>query len=312
MSRYIIRRLLLIIPTTLLVVLLVFLIMNITPGDPGRMILGVGQGVTQEAVDALNHSLGMDRPVMERYFSYIWNILHLDFGLSYHSRQPVLDTLVKSFPITFKLAFLSILVTVVVGIPLGIISAARRYSVLDGTLTVVALVVASVPGFWLGIMLILIFSLKLGLLPTSGVGTLKHYILPVLTLALPNAAFLLRITRVTMLETLRQDYIRTARAKGASEKRVIFRHALKNTLLPVVTTLGLSFANLLGGAIVVEAIFGLPGLGEVILDALVLKDVPVVMASVILIAVLFMLIVLIVDILYAYIDPRIKAQFGGR
>ncbi len=172
--------------------------------------------------------------------------------------------------------------------------------------------VASVPGFWLGIMLILIFSLKLGLLPTSGVGTLKHYILPVLTLALPNAAFLLRITRVTMLETLRQDYIRTARAKGASEKRVIFRHALKNTLLPVVTTLGLSFANLLGGAIVVEAIFGLPGLGEVILDALVLKDVPVVMASVILIAVLFMLIVLIVDILYAYIDPRIKAQFGGR
>lgn len=312
MSRYIIRRLLLIIPTTLLVVLLVFLIMNITPGDPGRMILGVGQGVTQEAVDALNHSLGMDRPVMERYFSYIWNILHLDFGLSYHSRQPVLDTLVKSFPITFKLAFLSILVTVVVGIPLGIISAARRYSVLDGTLTVVALVVASVPGFWLGIMLILIFSLKLGLLPTSGVGTLKHYILPVLTLALPNAAFLLRITRVTMLETLRQDYIRTARAKGASEKRVIFRHALKNTLLPVVTTLGLSFANLLGGAIVVEAVFGLPGLGEVILDALVLKDVPVVMASVILIAVLFMLIVLIVDILYAYIDPRIKAQFGGR
>ncbi len=312
MSRYIIRRLLLIIPTTLLVVLLVFLIMNITPGDPGRMILGVGQGVTQEAVDALNHSLGMDRPVMERYVTYIWNILHLDFGLSYHSRQPVLDTLVKSFPITFQLAFLSILVTVVVGIPLGIISAARRYSVLDGTLTVVALVVASVPGFWLGIMLILIFSLKLGLLPTSGIGTLKHYVLPVLTLALPNAAFLLRITRVTMLETLRQDYIRTARAKGASEKRVIFRHALKNTLLPVVTTLGLSFANLLGGAIVVEAVFGLPGLGEVILDALVLKDVPVVMASIILIAVLFMLIVLAVDILYAYIDPRIKAQFGGR
>lgn len=312
MSRYIIRRLLLIIPTTLLVVLLVFLIMNITPGDPGRMILGVGQGVTQEAVDALNHSLGMDKPVLERYVNYIWSILHLDFGLSYHSRQPVLDTLVKSFPITFKLAFLSILVTVIVGIPLGIISAARRYSVLDGTLTVVALVVASVPGFWLGIMLILVFSLKLGWLPTSGAGSLKHYVLPVLTLALPNAAFLLRITRVTMLETLRQDYTRTARAKGASERRVIFRHALKNTLLPVVTTLGLSFANLLGGAIVVEAVFGLPGLGQVILDALVLKDVPVVMASIILIAVLFMLIVLAVDILYACIDPRIKAQFGGR
>lgn len=311
MSRYIIRRLLLIIPTTLLVVLLVFLIMNITPGDPGRMILGVGQGVTQEAVDALNHSLGMDKPVLQRYVNYIWNILHLDFGISYHSRQPVLNTLVNSFPITFKLAFLSIFVTIVIGIPLGIISAARRYSLLDGTLTVVALVIASVPGFWLGIMLILIFSLKLGLLPTSGIGSLKHYVLPVLTLALPNAAFLLRITRVTMLETLRQDYIRTARAKGASEKRVIFRHALKNTLLPVVTTLGLSFANLLGGAIVVEAVFGLPGLGEVILDALVLKDIPVVMASIILIAVLFMLIVLAIDILYAYIDPRIKAQFSG-
>lgn len=311
MSRYIIRRLLLIIPTTLLVVLLVFLIMNITPGDPGRMILGVGQGVTQEAVDALNHSLGMDKPVLERYVDYLIGVFRLDFGLSYHSQQPVLDTLVKSFPITFRLAFLSIFVTVVLGIPFGIISAARRYSILDGTLTVVALVVASIPGFWLGIMLILIFSLKLGILPTSGIGSFKHYILPVLTLALPNAAYLLRITRVTMLETLRQDYIRTARAKGASEKRVIFRHALKNTLLPVVTTLGLSFANLLGGAIVVEAIFGLPGLGNVILDALVLKDVPVVMASIILIAVLFMLIVLAVDILYAYIDPRIKAQFRG-
>lgn len=312
MSGFICRRLLLIIPTILLVTLLVFLILNITPGNPGRMILGVGPGITQEAVDELNKSLGMDKPVLQRYLRYTWDAIRLDFGKSYRSQQPVLNDLVKSFPITFRVALLSIVSTAIIGIPLGILSAVKRYSFLDGSLTVTALVLASVPGFWLGIMLILTFALELGLLPTSGVGTLSHYVLPVLTLSLPGAAYLLRITRVIMLEVLRQDYIRTARAKGASEKRVIFRHALKNALLPVITTLGMSFANLLGGTIVVEAVFGLPGLGKVILNALVLKDIPVVMASIILISTLFMLIMLAVDMLYAYIDPRIKAQFSRR
>ncbi len=312
MLRYVIKRILLIIPTTLLVILLVFLILNITPGDPGRMILGVGPGVTQEAVDELNRSLGVDRPVLERYVRYLGNVVRLDFGTSYHSRQPVADTLSDSFPITFRVALYSVIATALIGIPLGIVTAVKRYSVLDGSLTVSALVIASVPGFWLGIMLILLFAWKLHWLPVSGIGSLKHYVLPVLTLALPNAAYLLRITRVTMLETLREDYIKTARAKGIGKRRVIFRHALKNALLPVITTLGMSFANLLGGTIVVEAVFGLPGLGNIILNALVLKDVPVIMGSIILIAVLFMLIMLGVDVLYAYIDPRIKAQFARR
>ena len=312
MSIFIVKRLLLIIPTTLLVILLVFLILSITPGDPGRMILGVGPSVTQEAVDELNKALGMDKSMLRRYVDYTVAVARLDFGKSYHSQQPVLNDLKKSFPITFKVAVLSIINTAIIGIPLGIISAVKRYSFLDGALTVTALVLASVPGFWLGIMLILLFALKMGILPTSGIGSFRHYLLPVLTLSLPNAAYLLRITRVIMLETLRQDYIRTARAKGAGEKRVIFGHALKNTLMPVITTLGMSFANLLGGAIIVEAVFGLPGLGKVILNALVLKDIPVIMASVILISILFMLIMLSVDLLYAYIDPRIKAQFNRR
>ena len=312
MSKYVLKRLLLIIPTILLVILLIFLILNITPGDPGRMILGVGPGVTQEAVDELNRELGMDKPVIYRYVKYLADVVRFDFGISYSTRQPVTSMIMKSFPTTLKLALLSILTTALLGIPLGILSAVKQYSLLDASMTIIALILASVPGFWLGIMLILLFSLKLGWLPSSGIGGLSHFVLPVLTQALPGAAFLHRITRVIMLETLRQDYIRTARAKGADENRVILHHALKNALLPVITTLGMSFASLLGGTVIVESVFGLPGLGQVILNAMTLKDIPVIMAAVLLISTLFMLIMLGVDILYAYIDPRIKAQFSGR
>jgi peptide/nickel transport system permease protein len=286
--------------------------MNITPGNPGRIILGMGSEISQEDVDNLNEELGMNKPVLQRYADYVIDAFQLDFGLSYKSRKPVFQIVMKNFPTTFRLALFSIMVSALIGIPLGVVSAIKRYSTIDISLTVTALILASIPSFWLGIMLILLFALGLGILPSSGIGSVNHYILPVLTLALPSAAYLLRITRITMLETLRQDYIRTAKAKGAPNRRIIYRHALKNTLLPVITSMGMSFATLLGGALIVEIVFGLPGVGQTILNAMTLKDLPIVMASVILLSILFMIIMLIVDILYAYIDPRIKAQFSRR
>lgn len=306
MLRYAIRRVLLIIPTLLVVIFIIFAILNITPGDPGRIILG--NDASQEAVDDLNHQLGADRPMLERFVKYLWGVVRFDFGNSYRSHRPVYDDILGKFPVTLRLAIFAVLVSAVIGIPLGVISAVRQYSVLDYTLTVTALLLASMPGFFLALLLILLFSLLLGILPSSGVGTPAHYILPVITSALPAAAYLARMTRTSMLETMRQDYIRTARAKGANRNRVITRHALKPALMPVVTTLGMSFASLLGGAVVTEVVFGLPGVGNVILTAVQMKDAPVILAAGILLAVIYKLIMLFVDIIQAVIDPRLKAQ----
>lgn len=307
MHRYIIRRLLLIIPTLLLVIAVVFFILNITPGDPARIILG--QNATQEAVDSLNETLGLNRPLWQRYLSYLGGIVRLDFGDSYRDGQPVMAELLIKFPTTLKLALLSSITSIVLGIPLGILSAVKEHSALDITLTVSAMFLASMPSFWLGLMLILIFSLNLRLLPTSGIGGIEHYIMPVLTQSLASAAFMSRMTRATMLETMRQDYIRTAKAKGASPQRIIWKHAIKNALMPVITMVGMSFASMLGGSMIVEVVFGLPGVGQHILQAIRMKDLPVVMGSTVLLATLFMLIMLAVDLVYAFIDPRIKAQF---
>lgn len=307
MLRYIIKRILLIIPTLFVVIFVIFFILNITPGDPGRIILG--NDASQEAVDDLNHELGADRPMLERFARYIADALRFDFGESYRSGKPVYEDILSKFPTTLKLAVLSVIATALIGIPLGIVCAVRQYSALDYTLTVTFLILASVPGFVLALMLILLFSLQLGLLPSSGIGTPAHYILPVVTLALPSAALLARMTRTSMLETLRQDYIRTARAKGANQHRIIVHHALKAALMPVIPILGMNFAGLLGGALITEVVFGLPGVGNVILTAAQMKDAPVILAAAILLAVIFKLIMLFVDILQAFIDPRLKAQF---
>lgn len=307
MYRYVARRLLLIIPILLFVIFIVFVTLNITPGDPAAIILG--RDATTEAREQLAAELGLDKPLLLRYVIYVRDAFTLDFGTSYRSGQPVFKEILEKFPTTLQLAILSVLGSAVIGIPLGIISAVRQYSVLDISLTVSALILASIPGFWLGIMLILVFSLALGLLPSSGIGSLKHFVMPVMTLALPSAAYLSRMTRATMLETMRMDYIRTARAKGAGKQRIIWRHALQNALMPVITVLGMSFAGLLGGAMITEIVFGLPGIGNTIVMAIRMKDTPIVMASTIFLATLFMLIMLAVDLIYAYIDPRIKAQF---
>ena len=239
----------------------------------------------------------------------IIDALHLDFGESYRSGKPVYEDILSKFPTTLKLAILSVVTTALIGIPLGIVCAVKHYSALDYSLTVAFLVLASVPGFFLALLLILLFALQLGLLPSSGIGTPAHYVLPVVTLALPSAAMLARMTRTSMLETLRQDYIRTARAKGANQNRIIVHHALKAALMPVIPILGMNFAGLLGGALITEVVFGLPGIGNVILTAAQMKDAPVILAAAILLAVIFKLIMLLVDVLQAFIDPRLKSQF---
>ena len=307
MLRYIIRRLLLIIPTLFVVVFVIFFILNITPGDPGRIILGMN--ASQEAVDMLNHELGADRPMLERFWNYIVNALQLDFGESYRSGKPVYENLFSKFPTTFKLAVLSVITTALIGIPLGIVCAVKHYSAMDYSLTVTFLILASVPNFFLALLLILLFALHLGVLPSSGIGSPAHYILPVITLSLPSAAYLARLTRTSMLETLRQDYIRTARAKGANQHRIIVNHALKAALMPVVPVLGMSFAGLLGGALMTEVVYGLPGIGNEILTAAQMKDAPVILAAAIMLAVIFKVIMLCVDILQAFIDPRLKSQY---
>ncbi len=307
MLKYIIKRLLMVIPVLLFIIFIVFFILNITPGDPAQLLLG--RDAPPEAVQKLREDFGLNKPFLARYVDYVTSVARLNFGKSYRTNKPVYDEILSRFPFTVQIALISVLVSLILGIPMGILSAVKRYSGIDITLTVTSLLLASVPGFWLALMMILIFAGMLMWLPSSGVGTWKNLVMPVLTLALPSAAFLARMTRTTMSEAMRQDYIRTAKAKGASNTRIIWRHALQNALMPVVTVVGMSFAGLMGGAMIAEIVFGLPGIGALILQAIQMKDAPTVMACTILLATLFMLIMLVVDIIYAYLDPRVKAQF---
>ena len=308
MAKYIIKRILYMIPVLFGVAFLVFTILSLTPGDPGTIILGIT--AKPEDVAALNAQFGYDKPFLIRFFSYIGNIIfHFDLGTSYASRQPVINDILARFPNTFILALLSMCVSSIIGISLGILSAVRQYSITDHVCVVVALVFASMPGFWLGLMLLIVFSLKLGWLPSFGAASLKHFILPTLTVSLTSAAGLLRLTRSAMLETIRQDYIRTARAKGASEKTVIWKHALTNTLIPVSTVIGIRFGSSLAGSVVTEQVFGIPGLGKMMIDSINNRNYPVVLGGVLLIAFAYGIVNLIVDIFYAFIDPRVKSQY---
>ncbi|MBC8536236.1 ABC transporter permease subunit [Feifania hominis] len=310
MFKYILKRLLITIPILLCVVFIVFTIMQFTPGDPASSILGAT--ATQEQKDQLNHELGYDQPFFTRFFNYVGNILKGDFGTSYRSKQPVVDEIATRFPTTLKLALFSMLISAAIGITLGVVSAVKQYSPLDTTLTVLALFFAAVPGFWLGLMLIMFFAVTLGILPTSGMDSWRSMILPLITLSAGGIASLLRITRSAMLETIRQDYIRTARAKGASEKIVILRHALKNALLPVITVLGMNFSGMLGGAVIAETVFAMPGVGQYVVEGIRQKNDPVVLTSTLLLATLFCLIMLAIDIIYAFVDPRIKARISTK
>lgn len=306
MVKYTLKRLLLIIPTLLGVLFIVFAIMNFTPGNPGRQILGIS--AKQEAVDELNHELGYDKPFMTRFVDYIGDLLQGDMGVSYRTRQSFTGEFMTKLPITLTLGTWAFVFSSILGISLGILSAVKQYSLADTFSTLMAILFASIPGFFLGMVLIYVFALNLGWFPTHGVSEWSGYILPVVTLTAAGSAQIMRLTRTTMLEAIRQDYMRTAKAKGCSAKRMIWKHALKNAILPVLTVMGTSFGSILGGAVICETVFSIPGLGNYILNAIRNKDIPVVMSSTVILSAFFCLVMVLVDILYAVIDPRIREK----
>ncbi len=309
MLKYIGKRLLMMIPVLLGITFIVFTIMNLTPGDPARLILG--PSASNDEVEALREEMGLNDSFFVRYFRYIKNIVvHGDFGVSYRSKVPVYNELFARFPSTLKLAFGGILLMTVIGIPVGIISGVKQYSLTDKIITIIAFLLTSMPPFWFGLMLILLFALKLDWLPATGVETWKHFILPCVTLSASMMAALIRMTRSNMLEVIREDYIRTAKAKGAKESRIVFKHALRNALLPVITIIGMDFGQMLGGTMIIESVFAMPGLGTMTINAIRMKDTPLVLASILFVAVAVSIMNLLVDILYAFIDPRVKSQYS--
>lgn len=307
MHRYIFRRLLLMLPVMIGVTFIVFTMMYFTPGDPARIMLG--ESAPEDAVQRLREDMGLNDPFLMQFGRYVTNVARGDFGRSYTQRRPVATMIIDRFPTTLKLAAWGVIVSIVIGIPTGIISATKQYSLFDNVSMVLALVGVSMPNFWQGLMMIIIFALNLRWFPASGFTTWKHIVLPAITLGTSSAAQITRMTRSSMLEVIRQDYIRTARAKGQVESVVINQHALKNALIPVVTVIGLSFGGLLGGAVLTESIFSIPGVGSLMIQAIRQRDYPVVQGGVLFIALSFSLVNLLVDILYAFIDPRIKAQY---
>jgi len=309
MYRYVINRLLFLIPSVLGVIFILFLVMSLTPGDPARILLG--DAASQAQIDEMNHQLGYDLPFLEKYVRYVYQIVvHQDFGVSYFTKQSVFDEIWPRYIVTVKLAFIGVVLSSLIGIPFGIYTAVRQYSLWDTIPSLIAFFIAAIPSFVLGMLLLYLFSLKLNWFPSYGIESFKSYIMPALAVSIPPAAINLRFTKSSMLESIRQDYVRTARAKGASETTVIWKHALKNALLPVVTNVGMSLGNLICGAVVAEKLFSIPGIGSLIVDRITYKDEPVIIAGTILISVCFTVVMLIVDLIYAYIDPRIRAKYA--
>lgn len=308
MTKYIIKRLFLIIPNMLVVSLLVFLLCNITPSDPGRLKLG--PNAPQEAVDQINQELGYDRPLLVRYVDWVWDALHGDFGNSWYTNRPVVDELVVRFPNTLKLTALGLLSALIVGVPLGIWCAVRQRSLADYALSTTAMLLAAMPVFWISLMLLLQFSLRLGWFPSYGVTMgWRSWVLPVIPLTVGYGAGYIRYTRTAMLDNIYQDYIRTARAKGCGEGTVIWKHAFRNSLMTLVTITGLSFAGLLGGAFVIESVFSIPGLGVMGVNAITRKDMPQTLAALVTVGTMFMIIMVFIDVIYAVLDPRTRSMY---
>ncbi|MGF6907048.1 nickel ABC transporter permease [Fusobacterium sp. PH5-44] len=307
MYKYVVKRLLMLIPVLLGVSLLVFTIMSLTPGDPAQIMLG--ENAPKEAIIELRRRMGLDQPFFMQYLRFVINAVQGDFGTSYATGRVVFDEIFSRFPATLYLATAGMIIAVGVGIPIGIISATKQYSVVDNGSMILALLGVSMPNFWQGLMLILIFSVKFKIFPSGGFNGLKSLVLPAVTLGTSTAAIITRMTRSSMLEVIRQDYIRTARAKGVAENKVIYKHALKNALIPIVTVVGLQFGSLLGGAVLTESVFSWPGVGKFMVDAIRQKDTPTVLGAVVFLAVVFSFVNLTVDILYGFIDPRIRSQY---
>jgi len=312
--RYLIRRLLELIPTLFLASIVIFLIIVLSPGDPA--LVTAGPDAKPEDVAAERVRLGLDKPLPVRYAIWLSDVAHLTLGYSLYSKRPVTQTLAEAFPQTLRLAIVSFLLSLLIGFPLGMLAALRQNSKLDSLITGFNALGLAIPSFWLGILLILFFSVQLKWLPPSGVGdpdqdvlsNLRYLIMPVITVAFSNLAVLARFLRSAMIDVLGADYIRTARAKGLRERVVVSRHALVNAMIPVVTILGIQFGRMLGGAVVTESVFAYSGIGRLSVLSILNRDYPVVQATLMLVVLLFLLINLAVDLTYGYLDPRVQLE----
>ncbi len=307
MIRYVGKRLLQMIPILLVVAILIFTLMSLVPGDPVQIMLG--DNATAEQIAETKASLGLDKPFIVRLGRYLLNILHLDFGISYTQGTPVGQELLARFPKTLTLAFFSIIFTVIIGIPIGIRCAIRANKPEDKIWMFVTMLGNSMPGFWLALLLVLLFSVKLKWLPSNGDSSLKYFILPVIANSIGSLADIARQTRSSMLEVIRSDFVVTARSKGLSERSVTWLHALPNALIPIITLCGSRFGFMLGGTVIIESVFSIAGIGTYMVNGINSRDYPVVQGSIIYIAFIFAFIMLITDLIYAFVDPRIKAQY---
>lgn len=311
MYRYIGKRLCLLLIVIIGVTVLTFTLMHAAPGDMAEMIAISRYGaenLTTAEVEAIRLSEGLDSPVMVQYFHWLTHMISGDFGNSLITGEPVMEEILIRLPATLKLSFAALLVSLVIAIPAGVIAASKQHSLMDHLTMSSALIGTSVPNFWLGLLLILLFSVTLGWFPVFGYGGLRYMVLPALTLGAGLAGITTRLTRSSMLEVLNQDYVTTARSKGLSERRIIFKHALKNAFIPIITVIGIQLGHLLGGTVIVESIFAWPGIGKLLVDSIYARDFATVQACALLFAIIFVLINLIVDILYLFLNPKISYQ----
>jgi len=304
LRQYIIRRLLQVIPIVFLVATTVFFLFKLIPGDPATVF--AGEQASPATIARVRERLGLDQPIMVQYWRYLQRLVKGDLGTSFINGMEVIDLVKARFPNTIRLAFISTILSAFFGVSIGMVSALKRETIVDYLLTVVALLGISIPIFWLGLLLIYVFSVQLSILPIAGAASWKNYIMPVCTLSAVSVASILRITRSSILEVMGEDFVRLARAKGLKESRVVFRHVLPNALIPVVTVIGLQFGYMLGGSIITETIFGWPGMGRMLVVAVNQRDVMVVQGVLIVFATSFVLVNLIVDVVYALIDPKIS------
>jgi peptide/nickel transport system permease protein len=300
------RRVGLLIPTVFVVLTIVFLFIRLIPGDPVQAMLG--EGAQAADVNEMRKQLMLDRPLLDQYGNFLWRAFHADLGSSWSLRSPVTTVILSHLPATVELALGGMLVAILIALPLGVLAARKPNSLVDRSATLLSVAGAAMPHFWLGPLMILFFSIYLGWFPVSGRGGPLHLILPAVTLGTALSAILTRMLRSSLLEELRADYVRTARAKGAGEKRILFRHALRNAFLPVLTILGLQFGGLLTGAIITETIFAWPGVGRLLIQSIFSRDYPLVQGCILVFALVYALINLLVDILYTVLDPRIQAN----
>lgn len=306
MLNYLIKRLLLTIPVLLGIVVLLFVMLRSLPGDPAEVLAGVH--ANQQEIELLRHQLGLDRPLYIQFFSYLVRVAQLDLGVSTRTEKPVIEEIRARLPNTILLAVNAMLLACILGIPAGIISAIRPYSKLDYVVTSASLFGISMPVFWLGLIMIMIFSIGLQWLPAGGIGTWKHAVLPSVTVGLLMVAFIARMTRASMLEALNQDYINTARAKGLFSRTIIIKHALKNALIPVITVVGIQFGTLLGGAVLAETVFAWPGTGRLLVDSILSRDYPVIQGTILTFGLMYVLVNIMVDMAYSIVDPRIRYE----